>query len=101
VSTSAQEQTPRILVPARFPTASVSDSESVSPFCTILVSKAVCTASRSCHSYMSCNGVQQESQGPMTRTSVSQALVIIKQGTPIPPRSDSQSKLLEISAASS
>jgi hypothetical protein len=40
------------------------------------------------------NGVLEESHGPMTRSPVSQALVIIKQGIPTPPRADSLTKRL-------
>ena len=44
------------------------------------------------HSRQILNGVHHESHGPMTRSPVSQALVIIKQGISNPPRGDSFTK---------
>jgi hypothetical protein len=46
------------------------------------------------HSRLKLNGVHHESNGPMTRSPVSQALVIIKQGISAPPRGDSLTKRL-------
>ncbi len=46
------------------------------------------------HNRQKLNGVHQESHGPMTRSPVSQVLVIIKQGIPAPPRGDSLTKYL-------
>lgn len=63
--------------------------DGLSPFCRVIASRlhdAVCTAGR--HTLPPI----KKAKVPMTRSSVSQALVIIKQGIPVPPSSDSSAE---------